>query len=66
MSERCPICKGTGKLPKPRKVVRDRQEERRSMAKTLRDAGYSMRQIQDFLGWKSVRSVSYALSRSDS
>ena len=58
---KCPVCKGEGTLPEPRKVARDRYTERRKMAKILRDQGYSMRQIQEFCGWKSVRSVQVAL-----
>lgn len=54
---KCPICCGKGHLPEPRKVERDRTTERKKMAKTLRDAGYSIRQIQEFLGYKSPRSV---------
>jgi hypothetical protein len=54
---KCPICKGSGHLPEPHKVGRDKTEERKAMAKTLRDAGYSIRQIQKFLGYKSPRSI---------
>lgn len=57
----CPICKGRGRLPEPNTIERDRSAERKEMAKTLRKAGYSMRQIQDFIGWKSVRSVQTAV-----
>jgi hypothetical protein len=60
---KCPICTGTGNLPKPNKIARDRAEEKKAMAKTLRDNGYSLRQIQDFIGWKSVRSVVEALEK---
>ena len=59
--EQCPVCKGSGKLPKPRHADDDKRALRVQMAKTLRDAGYSYRQIQEFLGWTSVRSVSQAL-----
>lgn len=41
----CPCCKGSGKLPEPRSSERNRSAERARMAKTLRDAGYSLRQI---------------------
>lgn len=58
---KCPVCKGKGNLPEPRKVARDRAAERRAMAKVLRSNGYSIRQIADFLGWKSPRSVVEAL-----
>lgn len=33
------------------------------MAKVLREHGYSIRQIADFLGYKSPRSVCLALER---
>jgi hypothetical protein len=58
---KCPICTGTGSLPDPNKIARDRAEEKKAMAKTLRDAGYSLRQIQEFIGWKSVRSAAEAV-----
>lgn len=53
----CPVCNGTGCLPEPHEHSRDRTAEKKAMAKTLRDAGYSIRQIQDFLGYKSPRSI---------
>lgn len=34
------------------------------MAKILRANGYSLRQIQEFCGWKSVRSVVMAVEKS--
>jgi hypothetical protein len=58
---KCPICKGKGCLSDPRKVGRDRTAEKKAMAKTLRDAGYSIRQIQEFLGYKSPRSIALFL-----
>jgi hypothetical protein len=58
---RCPVCKGKGELPEPRQAGRDRSKERRDMAKVLRKNGYSIRQIANFLGWKSPRSVVLAL-----
>lgn len=61
---KCPICKGKGCLPEPKQRGRDMTLERRKMAKTLRDAGYSLRQIRDFIGWKSVRSVVQTLEKS--
>lgn len=57
----CPICKGSGRLPEPNTIERDRATERKRMARTLREAGYSIRQIQDFVGWKSPRSVVEAI-----
>ena len=58
---KCPVCKGSGQLSEPRKVGRDRKKERRDMAKVLRAKGYSIRQIADFLGYKSPRSVVLAI-----
>lgn len=60
---KCPVCKGKGELPEPRQVLRDRTRERRDMARVLRANGYSIRQIADFLGWKSPRSVVVALEQ---
>ncbi len=60
---KCPVCKGKGHLPEPRKVERDRTKERYEMAKVLRANGYSIRQIADFLGYKSPRSVVVALEQ---
>lgn len=60
---KCPCCKGKGTLPEPRSSERDLSAERARMAKTLRDAGYSLRQIGGFLGYKSPRSVVLALER---
>ena len=59
----CPVCHGTGMLSAPNKVARDLAQERKEMAKVLRDHGYSIRQIADFLGWKSPRSVVVALEQ---
>ena len=57
----CPVCKGMGSLPPPASGVRDEVKERRDMARVLRNNGYSLRQIQKFIGWKSVGSVQKAL-----
>jgi hypothetical protein len=59
----CPVCRGSGALPMPRPVVpRDIKAERRAMAKTLREAGYSLRQIGGFLNM-SARGVSLACDK---
>ena len=58
---KCPVCKGKGCLPDPRKKFADESEAKKAMAKTLVDAGYSYRQVQSFLGWKSVASVQQAI-----
>jgi len=59
----CPVCKGKGTLPVPRSRDRDLSRERSDMAKVLKDAGYSYRQIGGFLGYKSPRSVQLAVNR---
>jgi DNA-binding transcriptional MerR regulator len=56
----CPICRGEGSLPDPRKKFETKAAEKAAMARTLREAGYSLRQIQEFIGWKSVRSAANA------
>lgn len=60
---KCPICKGKGDLPEPRSTQRDKAAERRRMVRILRDAGYSIRQIADLIGYKSPRSVVLALEQ---
>lgn len=57
----CPICEGTGLVTDPRKLEIDTTEVKRGMAKKLRNFGYSFRQIQNALGYKSVRSVQHLL-----
>lgn len=57
----CPVCHGRGKLPAPH-LARETDAQRKiAWAKALRNAGYSMRQIAFFVGWKSVNSVTKAL-----
>lgn len=61
MSEKikCPICKGKGEIPRP---ARERRlVDNRVMARLLSDAGYSVREIMRFLGYKSPRSVQVLL-----
>ena len=57
----CPVCEGSGRLPEPYRDACDELQERREMARTLREAGYSLRQIMRALGYKSPRSVVLAL-----
>lgn len=59
---KCPICKGKGELELPRKHERDWGIVKRRMARTLLKTGFSHRQVQKFIGWGSVRSVSLAKS----
>lgn len=60
----CPLCDGTGRAPEPSRDVRQRREDKKEAARVLREAGYSLREIQRALDYKSVRSV-YLAVRSD-
>jgi hypothetical protein len=60
-TKQCPICEGKGVIEAPYQNARDECQERREMARTLREAGYSIRQIARALGYKSPRSVVLAL-----
>ena len=55
---KCPLCKGEGKT-----VSREQRtaEEKRKLAVKLRKLGFSFREIQNALGYKSPNSVSKAL-----
>jgi hypothetical protein len=57
----CPMCKGDGKIPDAYKLIVDTVEIKKEMALKLKAKGYSYRQIQKALGYKSVRSVSHLL-----
>jgi hypothetical protein len=65
MSRACPVCHGKGELAEPRRHLKDQRSERRKMARVLRKAGYSLRQIGGLLGYKSPRSVVLAVTRDD-
>lgn len=56
----CPICGGTGTIEPPKHGDRT-AEARKVMARALRADGYSLRQIADLCGWKSVRSAAVAV-----
>jgi hypothetical protein len=60
-SIQCPVCKGSGELIAPH--TRHKTIDNTIMAKLLRDAGYSYRDIMKFLGYKSPRSVALCLQR---
>lgn len=47
----------------PSKLNADVFEVKKEMAEKLRDKGFSYRQIQKALGYKSVRSISYILKQ---
>jgi hypothetical protein len=57
----CPICKGSGKLEYPAHMAIDEIAVKKEMALKLHGKGFSLRQIQKALGYKSVRSVSVLL-----
>ncbi len=59
----CPICNGSGKFQLPRKIQIDSAEIKKQMAIKLREKGYSIRQIQVALGYKSPRSISIILKK---
>ncbi|TXH57567.1 MAG: hypothetical protein E6Q97_04315 [Desulfurellales bacterium] len=63
---KCPICKGSGHLPEPKSTQQNAAKQKARMAKVLRDNGFSLRQIQSFIGWKSVRSVTEAIEKETS
>lgn len=55
----CPVCGGTGKFVLPKKLEVDAVEIKEKLAAGLLEKGYSYRQVQIALGYKSVRSISY-------
>jgi hypothetical protein len=57
----CPICNGTGKLDDPAHMAIDVVAVKKEMALKLHEKGFSLRQIQKALGYKSVRSISVLL-----
>jgi murein L,D-transpeptidase YcbB/YkuD len=61
---KCPVCNGNAVLPKPIRNAPRRTIQKTIMAKLLRDAGYTMREIMEFLEYKSPRSVALCLKRS--
>lgn len=57
----CPVCKGSGKFKLPYGMEIDSLEIKTRLTKELRKKGYSIRQIQIALGYKSPRSISKIL-----
>lgn len=55
---KCPLCKGTGSTVTPDKRT---VEEKRKKAVQLRKLGFTYREIQNALGYKSPRSIQKAL-----
>jgi len=60
----CPICKGTGRFAMPKKIDIDSAEIKERLALELIGKGYSYRQVQNALGYKSVRSISHIVEKS--
>lgn len=58
---KCPICRGAGHIAEPHVNTIASVLKKKRLAKILRKNGYSLRQIQHMIGWKSVRSVTEAL-----
>lgn len=59
----CPFCKGTGKLEFDKKVVVSliAKNERVKIAKRLRKANLSIREIADVMGFKNPGSITHLL-----
>lgn len=57
--DKCPVCDGTGVFVLPKKMQIDSAEIKKKLAKELIKKGYSYRQVQKALGYKSTQSVSY-------
>ena len=60
MKVKCPICKGLGEIEAPKRLGTD---FKRRATETLRDNGFSLRDIQKYLGYKSVCSVQHFLKQ---
>lgn len=59
MKCKCPLCGGTGmaEVSTPKKA-----DKKRELAKTMREEGFTIRRIQDTLGYKSSSTVVYLLN----
>jgi acetoacetate decarboxylase len=57
LNDVCPVCNGTGIYCLPQKMSIDVLEIKRKILLDLRSKGYSIRQIQRALGYKSPHSV---------
>jgi C4-type Zn-finger protein len=62
----CPVCKGTGKFSLPKKIEIDSVPIKEEIVLGLRKNGYSMRQIQVAMGYKSPRSIQYIIDKYNS
>jgi hypothetical protein len=63
---KCPICNGTGKVEDPKHMDVDVIQVKKEMALKLHEKGFSLRQIQKALGYKSVRSVHLMIKKNAS
>lgn len=61
--EKCPVCKGSGSLPKARQTIESRQRRRSDIANKLRGEGYTIREIMSLMGYKSPNSVAILLEK---
>lgn len=59
----CPICKGQGKVDKPKQDVAARKRRKKEIATTLRLEGYTIREIAALMGYKSPSTVDYILNQ---
>lgn len=59
----CPVCEGTGRFVLPNKIDIDSVEIKEKIVIGLIEKGYSFRQVQVALGYKSVRSISYIMKK---
>jgi len=57
VSECCPVCKGTGKVPIPQK----KNDQVRKLINNLYKKGWTMRRIMTVTGHKSVSTIAFYL-----
>lgn len=62
---KCVACKGEGFLtaPKPNKSVYDKDGRMKKAAHSLRDYGYTLREIASILGYKHPQSIANLLNK---
>jgi hypothetical protein len=58
---KCPICGGSGTITAPQNIPKDLLKERVRVAKTLKEGGYSIREIMQIMNYKSPRSIQILL-----
>lgn len=62
MKKTCPICHGTGSIENPHGKGKN-MEFKIHVAKTLKEQGFSIREIMKVMGYKSPRSVQDLLNQ---